>query len=612
MTEQEEFEFRLRFEREKAAPKVGIRGEGFDAVMKYTGANQVGGALQGATDIGATLVTPYDMAMGNTQSWANPERRGRATDAIVSTTGADPDSVEFNTTRLGTNIAGTSGIGPLLAKGAAAVPFIANNAPGFVNALQSAGMTTKANPSGFVAGARDLATRSAAGSVVGGASAGAINPEDADKGGLIGGLLPGAVKIAGLLGKGTGGAWNSIKNAFSNTSARTEAGRTLADILDPTEIARLQQRGNIPLSVSATTQNPNVARLEQASRLRSPTPWLEFDQRQGKAVFDEVWKATDEATQKAARAAARGANWKGNWSNVEKAIDPQEFAKRIPKFQQDIDKALMSPEAVNPSVAAMLKTIKQQIAEFGDNFSPAHLQQIRANLSAKFNPMSPNAFASAPRDSMAVKTVLKEVDDILNASSGDVWSKVTKGYAADSTALHQATAASKIRSSFVDADTGRLTAKALDASGDVPVITEAGLTRSMNAARQPVTQKLALSQKAEGELSQVLDALRSQNIVQNVKNASTAKGGSDTVSNLTSLAPGGTTKNVILQVAGAIKEAGSAKTQNQLARLLTDPESAAKLLKELAAKKPNALAALLQSPEFVQAGYRVAPVTSPR
>ena len=588
-------------------PKPNIRGEGYAAAMDYTGRNQRAALARGAGSIGATLLTPYDMAMGNTQSVGNPERRA-AMDAGAVAMGGDPNSVEFQTVKLLPEIAGTMGVSGLLAKGAQAIPFIANNAPGFVNALRTAGMTTGGTPAGFIPKAADLATRTAASATVGGASAGLVNPEDAGKGAAIGGSMPFVLKAAGAAGDALGGTWNSIKNAFSNTAARSEAGRTLADILDPTEIARLQQRGKIPLSVAATTQNPNVARIEQASRLRNPDVWYGFDQSQGKAVFDEVWKSTDEATQMAARAAARKANWKGNWSDVEKTIDPQEFAQRIPKFQKDIDRALMSPEAVNPSVASMLKTIKQQIAEFGDNFSPAHLQQIRANLSGKFNPMSPNAFASAPRDSPAVLSVMKEVDDILNASSGGVWSKVTQGYTADSTALHQAKAASKIRGSFVDADTGRVTARALDASGDVPTITEAGLSRSMNAARMPVTQKLALSPQAEGDLSKVLDALRSQNIVQNVKKTTTAGGGSDTVSNLASLAPGGATKNLILQAVGAIKEAGSAKTQNQLAQLLTDPQSAEKLLKELAAKRPNALAALLQSPDFAQAGYRAAPV----
>lgn len=590
-------------------PKASIRGEGYAEAMDYTGRNQLAGLARGAGSIGATLLTPIDMAMGKTKSIGNPERRA-AMDAGAQAMGGDLDSAEFQTTKLLPEIAGTMGVGNLIAKGAQAIPFIANNAPGFINALRTAGMTTGAAPVGFKAGAADLATRTAASATVGGASAGLVNPEDAGKGAAIGGLMPGVLKAAGAVGDAAGGTWNAIRNAFSDTAARKAAGNQISQLLDPTEIARLQQRGKIPLSVAASTQNPNVARLEQASRLRNPDTWYGFDQKQGKAVFDEVWKATDEATQTAARAAARRANWQGNWSDVEKAIDPQEFAKRIPKFQQDIDKALMSPEAVNPSVASMLRTIKQQIAEFGDNFSPAHLQQIRANLSGKFNPMSPNAFASAPRDSAAVKSVMQEVDDILNASSGGVWQKVVKGYADDSASLHQAKAASKIRSSFVDADTGRVTAKALDPAGDVPTITEAGLGRSMNAARQPGTQRLALSQQANDDLQNVLGALRQQNIVQGVKKTTTAGGGSDTVSNLTSLAPGGTTKNVILQVAGAIKEAGSAKTQNQIAQLLTDPAAAEKLLAELAAKKPNAIAALLKSPDFLQLGYRTAPTIS--
>lgn len=592
-------------------PKANIRGEGYAEAMDYTGRNQRAALARGAGSTGATLLTPLDMAMGNTQSIGNPERRA-AMDAGAVAMGGDPNSTEFQTVKLLPEVLGTMGMGGALAKGAQAVPVIAKNAPGFVNALRTAGMTTGAAPVGFKAGVADLATRTAASATVGGASAGLVNPEDSGKGFAIGGMIPGALKVAGLAGDAVGGAWNAMRRALGDDAARKAAGNQISQLLDPTELARLQQRGPIPLSVAATTQNPNVARLEQASRLRSPDTWYGFDQNQGKAVFDEVWKATDEATQMATRAAARKANWQGNWSDVEKAIDPQDFAKRIPKFQQDIDKALMSSEAVNPSVASMLNTIKQQIAQFGDNFSPAHLQQIRANLSGKFNPMSPNAFASAPRDSAAVRSVMQEVDDILNASSGGVWQKVTKGYAADSASLHQAKAASKIRGSFIDADTGRIVGKQISKTVDAPVISEAGLTRSMNAARQPGTQRLALSPQANTDLETVLDALRAQNVVQGVKKSTTAGGGSDTVSNLTSLAPGGTAKNVILQIAGAIKEAGSAKTQNQLAQLLTDPQAAEKLLTELAAKKPNAIAALLQSPDFVQFGYRAAPVISAR
>jgi hypothetical protein len=581
--------------------------------MGYTGVNQRAALARGVGSIGATLLAPVDAAArkaGIENDYIGRNDRRTAMDGGAVAMGGDPNSTEFQATKLIPEIAGTLGVGGLFAKGAQAIPFIAKNAPGFVNALRTSGMATGNNPVGFGAKAADLATRTAASATVGGGAAGLINPDDAAKGAAIGGAIPGAMQLAGKAGDFLGGAWNAVRNAVSDTSAARKAGGQILEALDPTEIARLQQRGPIPLSVAGTTQSPNAARLEQASRLRNPDAWYGFDQNQGKAVYEKVWQATDEATQKAARAAARSANWKGNWSDVEKAIDPQVFTQRVPKFQQDIDKALMSSEAVNPSVRSMLQTIKQQIGEFGDNFSPAHLQQIRANLSGKYNPMSPNAFASAPRDSAAVLSVKKEIDDILNASSGGVWDKVPKGYAADSASLHQATAAAKIRSSFVDGDTGRITAKALDPKGDIPTITETGLSRSMNAAREPVTQKLALSPQAEGELSQVLDALRSQNIVQAVKKTTTAGGGSDTMSNLTSFAPGGTTKNILLQVAGAIKGAGSAKTQNQLAQLLTDPVAAEKMLAELAAKKPNSLAALLQSPDFVQFGYRAAPAIS--
>ncbi len=38
-------------------------------------ANLAAGAVRGASSIGATLLTPYDLLAGNTQSIGNPERR---------------------------------------------------------------------------------------------------------------------------------------------------------------------------------------------------------------------------------------------------------------------------------------------------------------------------------------------------------------------------------------------------------------------------------------------------------------------------------------------------------------------------------------------------------
>jgi hypothetical protein len=266
------------------------------------------------------------------------------------------------------------------------------------------------------------------------------------------------------------------------------------------------------------------------------------------------------------------------------------FNARIPKFADDIEIALQSSESVNPSVRGFLEAIKGEIARFGNNFSPAHLQQIRANLSGRYNPMNQNAYANAPRESKAVQSVLREVDDILNESTGGVWAKVPAAYKADSVALHEAKAASKVRGAFVDQDTGRTLGKSLDVNGDIPKITEVGLGRAMNAARMPGTKDLALSGRANNELENILLALRNQDIVQGVKRSATAGGGSDTASNLTALMPSGTGKNLLRDALMFTRDFANRKESAAIAELLTNPQE----LRRLLSRQPSEGNQLLQ------------------
>lgn len=67
-------------------------------------------------------------------------------------------------------------------------------------------MTTGAAPVGMAATARDLAIRSAGGGAAGALSAGAVNPEDATAGGVVGAVLPPVLLAGGKVGQKIGGA----------------------------------------------------------------------------------------------------------------------------------------------------------------------------------------------------------------------------------------------------------------------------------------------------------------------------------------------------------------------------------------------------------------------
>lgn len=158
---------------------------------KQTTANQVGGMIRGAGSIGATLLTPYDLLAGNTKSIGNPERRKAMDDGLTNLIGSDPTSGMYQGMKTGTEVAGTLGVGGAIAPAAKALGAV----PGVVTAIESAGMT-----------GGNLLSRSVGGAITGGASAGLINPQDAKTGTLIGGALPAATKVAGMVGEGIGSA----------------------------------------------------------------------------------------------------------------------------------------------------------------------------------------------------------------------------------------------------------------------------------------------------------------------------------------------------------------------------------------------------------------------
>lgn len=168
----------------------------------------LGGAVRGAGSVGATLLAPYDMAKdalnGKGLSLDSNRERRAGMDAGLKELGADPDSMAYGAGKLGAEIAGTAGVGGLLAKGAAAIPGVANAAPGVVNALRTSGMTTGLSPATLAGKAGDLALRTGASAAVGGASAGLVDPESAGTGALIGGAMPGVTKAFGSAGSAVG------------------------------------------------------------------------------------------------------------------------------------------------------------------------------------------------------------------------------------------------------------------------------------------------------------------------------------------------------------------------------------------------------------------------
>lgn len=202
-----------------------------DLGKRYMGAQRdlVGGLARGAGSIGATLVTPGDLIAGNTQSIANPERRQAITKGLDSM-GVNTDSTMFGIGKLGAEVAGTSGVGGVIAKPVAALAARVPALQPVVNALVSGGMSTGTTPANMLARAGNAATRVGAGAVTGAVQGGMINPEEADTGAAAGGLLAGALPpVAKVLSKAAGFITDLVSGNLSKVTASNIARDTAGD-----------------------------------------------------------------------------------------------------------------------------------------------------------------------------------------------------------------------------------------------------------------------------------------------------------------------------------------------------------------------------------------------
>lgn len=178
------------------------------------------GALRGAGSIGATLLSPLDIAKdaiaGKGLSLESNRQRRAAMDSGLREMGADTESLAYGAGKLGGEIAGTAGIGGVLAGGVRAVSQ-APRAAALANALASSGMKAGTAP-----GVGNMLTRMAGGGVAGGAMAGMVNPEDAGSGAAIGSALPPALKAAGIAAQQIGKAGSAVVNPLRGGSVSPE------------------------------------------------------------------------------------------------------------------------------------------------------------------------------------------------------------------------------------------------------------------------------------------------------------------------------------------------------------------------------------------------------
>src|SRR5574343_74123 len=201
MNEQEEFEFRLRLERERGAatqdaPQAATptRADLLKRELLRSPPVALARGFKDIIDTGADWLSN----LGGQEENAGVKAMNKAGTAEFDK--AVEGQFMPQLARLSGNVAATAPVGPALGIYAQA----AGAPTKIVNALHSAGMTTGGRAPGFINALNDMALRSAAGGAVGGASTALVDPEHAGTGAAIGAAMPPAGIVVGTAGKAIG------------------------------------------------------------------------------------------------------------------------------------------------------------------------------------------------------------------------------------------------------------------------------------------------------------------------------------------------------------------------------------------------------------------------
>lgn len=332
--------------------------------------NLIAGGFRGAGSIGATILSPIDAAaraLNNGKPWsvngyeiAGMDRRA-GMDAGLKTMGADTDSGLFKTGKLAAEIAGTSGVGGALAKGAQAV----GAAPSVVNALATSGMRAGTTP-----GVVNMLTRIGGGATTGGAAAGLIDPEQAGAGALIGGALPPVLAGAGAIGRKIGQTAGSIVKPFTAKGQDEIAGKIVSTFADggPTTLNRTALVPGSQPTLAEASGNAGLATLQRGVRDIRPNAFAEREALNAAARNNLFENVAGDAGQLEFNRASRAAAADGLYGQ---ALNQSNVVPPTPYVKGQVTQLLK-----RPSINEASKTAQKLALERGEK--PAAMGSIQA------------------------------------------------------------------------------------------------------------------------------------------------------------------------------------------------------------------------------------------
>lgn len=259
-----------------------------------------GGPLRAVTGIGNTILRGkawledqlYD-AMNNGRSsepspFGTAQRERMALQDQFFAEHFNPASVAFKAGQIGTEVAGTSGVGPVLAAPIRALGGGSRTATALANAIESGGMRTGVRGLNRAA---DLGVRSAGGAITGGASVALVDPANAEVGAALGASLPVATRGVNLALTGAGQLARTVRPAPGMSGSDVRAARNVASMAGAESLddiaglsAALRQQGPriIPgaQTVPEVVQVPGVSQLQRSVRAVAPDRFVARDAEQ--------------------------------------------------------------------------------------------------------------------------------------------------------------------------------------------------------------------------------------------------------------------------------------------------------------------------------------------
>lgn len=191
--------------------------------------NLAAGAVRGAGSIGATILAPADMINQKLRgedffSMKDNNQRRADMDSGLQSMGADPNSGLYKIGKIGTEIAGTSNMGGVLANGLSKVaPSISASAPALIEGLKTGGMSVNG-----LKGVEGAALRGLTGGISGASQAGLVDPEQAKSGAIIGAIAPNVIKGAADIGQYVG---NNASKKYAEALTKYNRNEPMRDTL---------------------------------------------------------------------------------------------------------------------------------------------------------------------------------------------------------------------------------------------------------------------------------------------------------------------------------------------------------------------------------------------